>query len=141
MSEIGIITFGRHAEFCVSELARGSSAGDYTILDTPSALVALASIVLGLVVVWGVARKHRAIRAIGTGVVATLMLDALLFCRASYLATEEVKAGCFEFCGAFEYLIHGAAALVAVIAVSIIGSVVAVLVRRHARPNQTSTGS
>lgn len=98
----------------------------------------LGSIALGLIVAWRVALKHKALYATGAGVFATAVLYGLLFWRASYLVAEAVKAGCWEWCG-MEYILYGVMAVVAAIVVLIGGSVVAVLVRKHARLNQTPT--
>ncbi len=99
----------------------------------------VSSIVLGLIVAWRVALKHRAVYALMAGVFVIVVLYGLLFLRASHLVAEAIKSGCWEWCGELEYVLYGAMAVIAVIMVLIGGSLIAILVQRRRRLNQTST--
>ncbi len=100
-----------------------------------------ASIAIGLIVVWQVARKFRAIYAVSAGVFVTVVPYALIIWQSSLSVAETVKAGCFEWCGTMEYLTYGGTGIIAVLTVLIGGSRVAYLVRKRARINDVPEGS
>ncbi len=100
----------------------------------------LTSIALGLVVAWRVARKHKTFYAVGSGLFATCALYAILVLQASYDIASAKKAGCWEWCD-MAYLLYGGMAVIAAVIVLIGGSIIAVLVHRRTRVNNTSAVS
>ncbi len=101
----------------------------------------LASIVLGLIIVWRIARQHRPLYAVLAGICATAVLYAFLIWQVSGKVDADIKARrCYEFCGIESFLYVGMA-LIAALAVSIFGRIIAVRVHRRARGNHTLAGS
>ncbi len=90
----------------------------------------LASIVLGLITVWRIARKHRVLYAVLAGMGATAALYAFLIWQVSGKVAADIQARrCYEFCG-IESFLYAGMAVIAMLAVSICGSIIAVRVRR-----------
>ncbi len=101
----------------------------------------LASVAPGLILVWQIARKHRALYAVPVGMCATAALYAFLIWQVSGKVAADIEARrCYEFCG-IESFLYAGMAVVATLAVSICGSIIAIRVRRRSRLNQTSIGS
>jgi hypothetical protein len=90
------------------------------------------SIVLGLIVVWRVARKHNVFLAVGTGLFAVCAMYGILILRESHLIALSKQAGCWEWCD-MGYILYGGMAVTAFALVLIGGSITAILVRRRTR--------
>jgi len=100
-----------------------------------------ASIVLGLIIVWRIARKHRALYAVLAGICAITALYAFLIWQVSSKVDADIKARrCYEFCGIESFLYVGMA-VIAALAVLIGGRIIAVRVRKNVRVKETSAGS